>query len=149
MSPTEWNPQYNTDIPAVDTQHRRLVDLIARLESAITAGQGNQAIADTLRELVDYLRTHFAEEERLLRQHQYSGLHEHIAHHQQMTRDVARFIKDIQANKGIMARDLMLFLRNWLFTHIAKADQAYAQEFRARGIVIAGDDLLSYLEKRK
>ena len=53
MPAITWGPQIQLGIEVIDSQHKRLVDLINELGQAMDDGRGPEVMAKTLTELVD------------------------------------------------------------------------------------------------
>ena len=58
-----WNESFDTGLPEIDEQHRRLVQLLNTLASHIAFGSGVQEVSVLLDELADYAVYHFQTEE--------------------------------------------------------------------------------------
>jgi len=69
----EWKPEYSVQIPEIDAQHQRLFCLAAELHNAMAQGKGKNVLEHSLAQLVDYTKTHFAHEERLMQESGYEG----------------------------------------------------------------------------
>ena len=64
MAYLHWSNDLDTGIAVIDTQHRRIVDLINELNTANETGDP-AVIKHVLNELVDYTLSHFTFEEEL------------------------------------------------------------------------------------
>ena len=62
----EWKPEYSVQIPEIDTQHQRLFVLAGELHAAMAQGKGKAVLEQSLSQLVDYTKSHFAAEEKLM-----------------------------------------------------------------------------------
>ena len=80
-----WTPKLETGIAIIDSQHKRLVDIINELDEARKAGRSNEVLGAMLEELVEYTFTHFRVEEKLMENHQYEQLDEHRGEHRIFT----------------------------------------------------------------
>lgn len=129
-----WNDSYKTGIEIVDSQHRKLVDLINELYTQMGKGQGNQALAKTLDELVKYTVTHFTAEERLLEKAGYPDLPAHRKVHEDFTNRVKQMQRDVASGKFVMSVSLATFLKEWLSGHILGTDKKYVPHLTAKGI---------------
>jgi hemerythrin-like metal-binding protein len=121
----EWNPQYSVQIGSIDAQHQTLFRLAEELNTAMAAGRGKSALFRILDRLVQYTMVHFANEERLMRLHDYPGLAAHQAQHEALTKQVQQFQAEFNAGTTAITVELMYFLRDWLTGHIAGTDQKY------------------------
>lgn len=114
-------------MPEMDRQHRRLVDLVNQLHDAMKSGQGATQVDTVLNGLAAYTRTHFQDEENLLRQRGWSGLPGHLQLHQGLLRQLAGFVEAHKAGKRISTLDLSAFLKDWLTKHILQEDRQYGK----------------------
>ena len=127
MAFMEWSASLETGVPEMDRQHRRLVDLVNQLHEAMKSGQGATQVDTVLNGLVAYTRTHFQDEENLLRQRGWSGLPGHLQLHQGLLRQLATFVEAHKAGKRISTLDLSTFLKDWLTKHILQEDRQYGK----------------------
>jgi hemerythrin len=68
----------------MDNQHTVLFGLLNDLHAAMMKGQAQNLTGPLLGKLVDYTRTHFAEEEKLMTAAKYPGLNKHKNQHREM-----------------------------------------------------------------
>ena len=122
----EWKNSYSLGIPSIDAQHQTLFGIGAELYAAMTAGQAKTAINRILERLVQYTRSHFAHEERLMRQNNYPQFAAHKAEHDQLTAQVAAFQAELAGGRATISVQLLRFLRDWLEKHIQESDRRYA-----------------------
>ena len=121
----EWKDEYTVKVGSVDAQHRSLFGIAAELHAAMTAGKGKASLGKILDRLVQYTAMHFAHEERLMRLHEYLGLASHKAEHDALTAQVLQFQADFKSGRATMTVQLLMFLKDWLQTHIMGSDQKY------------------------
>jgi len=120
-----WKDSYSIGVPQIDTQHRRLFSLADELHAAMNSGKGKDVLAQVLQNLINYTKTHFADEERLMQRCGYPDLPAHKAQHDEMTQKVLQIQQDFQAGKLMMTIAVMQFLSNWLRQHIGGSDRKY------------------------
>lgn len=118
----QWHPSLETGIEELDAQHRRLVDLVNRLDAALSGGDLNGEMGRVLAELVVYSHEHFAAEEGIMQQIGFYGLHRHRTEHRRMAQQIKGFLLRLKQGKEISPTELLVFLHNWISTHIAKED---------------------------
>jgi hemerythrin len=128
----EWKPEYSVQLPEIDAQHRRLFALAAELHTAMSQGQGKTVLEKALAQLADYTKAHFAAEERLMRKYEYPLAHAHKLQHDQLTAQVLDLQQRFCNGEGVVTVDLMLFLQDWLSTHILGSDMKYSPFIRAK-----------------
>lgn len=134
MALVNWDDSYSVSIQAFDEQHRYLFDLLNRLHAAMKAGKSNAVMGLILNELVHYVGTHFADEEKVMQQHRYPTLDAHRKQHQELAAQVADFEQKYRAGTAPLGLSLMEFLRTWLIRHIRESDRQYSGFLRACGV---------------
>ena len=84
-----WDLSYELGIPVVDEQHKHLVYLCNKFRDKLTnrnVGEGaswQNALSDALRETVQYTKTHFSTEEKLMQASAYPNYDYHKrCHHE-------------------------------------------------------------------
>ena len=126
----EWKPEYSVQIPEIDAQHKRLFALAFELHEAMAQGKGRTVLEQSLAQLVDYTKVHFAKEEQFMGKYRYPELAAHKAQHDQLTAQVIELQKEFSAGNTMLTVSLMAFLKNWLEHHIAGSDQQYSVYIR-------------------
>lgn len=76
-----WKKSYDIKVAEIDILRRRLVGLINELSVAMMSRPGFRALHRVLNELINYIQRHFATEEALMQEVNYSGLDEHHQEH--------------------------------------------------------------------
>jgi hemerythrin len=130
----EWRNEFSVQIGSVDAQHRMLFGLAEELYTAMTAGRGKLVLAHILDRLVQYTKTHFAHEERLMQLHGYPELAAHKAQHEALTNRVLAFQDDFAHGRIAMSVELFKFLKDWLEHHIQGSDQKYSPFLRSKAV---------------
>lgn len=121
-----WSKALELDIPSIDTQHARLVDLINDLDNAVQAKQGVSVLENVLQQLLEYTENHFQFEEQLLSKHDYPSFPEHKTEHDSLAEKVV-FMQDMFKNGQALDTGMLLqFLKVWLQEHILEVDKQYA-----------------------
>ena len=82
----KWDKKYAMGIEQIDKQHKELISLTNRLFQACLSGNDavNASFKETMSYLVDYVRFHFAAEEKLQEQINYPKYYEHKKLHDDM-----------------------------------------------------------------
>lgn len=126
MTFISWKDDYSVRVPEIDTQHRRLLEVINRLHGAMLMGGKPDALQVVMDELVAYTRYHFGYEEQLMERAGYQGVEEHKRKHRAMVTQVEGFAAEITSGKASVSLKLMNFLKDWLTRHIMETDQQYS-----------------------
>src|SRR5690606_34516511 len=125
MALISWSDSLSVKVKQFDDQHKKLVDMVNQLFDAMKAGKGNQVMGDILKSLIQYTQTHFAAEERVLKQHGYPDLEAHKKEHNALVMQVLDLQKQLQEGKSVLTQHVMTFLRDWLSKHIQGDDKKY------------------------
>lgn len=128
MAMMEWNDSLKVGHSMIDRDHQRLVGLINKLGDAMSSGQGKEVCGAVLDELIDYTRTHFANEERLMAAHGYGNSAAHRAEHAKLIDDVQAFRIKYASGTATLSVFLLRFLMEWLTHHILQSDKKLAAE---------------------
>ena len=134
MAVFAWNENYSVNIKEIDEQHKKLIGFIAKLDDAMRKGQGKSALEGILKELVQYTRTHFAAEERIMKTHGYPEFEEHKRKHDSMTQKVLDVQKQYEDGAINITLEVMKFLENWVDKHIMGTDKEYSSFLNAKGV---------------
>jgi len=122
MAPIEWKPEYSVGDPAVDHEHRELVDLVNTAAGAILDGRPGTDVDRSLGDLYRAISAHFAHEEK---QMQAAGYEEYPAHktdHERLL-DALRDIMDGAHADGARTADrLTAVLEAWFTDHFRTHD---------------------------
>jgi hemerythrin len=122
-----WEHRYELDIKVVDEQHKELVRLINTLYDACRDGDTkDDAFKTAIKGAVDYVKVHFADEERLLEGVKYPALEEHKAEHAAFVRQVLESVQNFEKGLTFAPNTFVRFLSEWVLTHIALSDKKYA-----------------------
>jgi hemerythrin-like metal-binding protein len=109
----------------MDEQHKKLIAMINDLNVAVSQGKGRDAVRQTLNRLVSYAAEHFADEERLMTNAAYPGFAAHKPVHEAFAAKAIALSKDFEAGRAMVGADVMIFLKDWLVTHIMGTDKKY------------------------
>jgi hemerythrin len=139
MNVFAWDRFFFTGIESIDAQHRGLVDITNELgDLALTGDEISEGRMQILfKQLSDYAREHFRDEEMLMRRVGLDARHvePHVSHHHHFVEQLTSMWRARAAMKH-PTETLQGFLSAWLTFHILGEDQSMARQI-AR--VEAGD----------
>jgi hemerythrin len=125
----EWDDRYSMGIPLIDSQHRKLIEMTNDLYNACL--EGTEAAEDTFRSaihsMVDYVKYHFAAEEKLMETSKYPGLNAHRREHEGFVLKVLQEVRDFENGKKFIPNIFVRYLKDWILAHIAVEDRKYAE----------------------
>ena len=120
-----WLPALSVGVPALDDDHRVLIDLIEQIV-AEPFKDSAAVIGTLLATLVDWTGFHFAREERMMEAIRFPDYRDHKRAHDLLTDQLVWTVE--RYGEDPMAVDiggLRAFLRTWLHDHLTGADMAY------------------------
>lgn len=121
MAGIEWKTEYSVGDPAIDQEHRELVDLVNRTAAAILDRNPDGDIQRAFGDLVRAVSAHFALEERQMRETGYDRLRPHKDDHERLL-DVLRDLMD-EPREGVdVAEVLTRALEEWFAGHFREHD---------------------------
>lgn len=124
-----WNDNFNTGIPLIDEQHRKLADLINLLASHVAFNANIPALNVIFDELAAYAVYHFDAEEKIWHEHMPEDLLEtdHRKVHSSFLTEVLR-LKSEENTKPTskVIEEVLAFLTRWLAAHILESDRSMA-----------------------
>lgn len=129
----QWNDEFSVGVDDIDEQHVELVGLLNQLHAAVRERRGSDAVRSTLDELVDYTRTHFAVEERMMRESGYPDYAEHHVYHEALIDQVRALQQKLDSGEASITFELLHFLRVWLMRHICESDKRFGQWYQEHG----------------
>ena len=128
MAHIQWSDDLNTNIDVIDSQHKRIVNYINKLEDV--KGKNDRAVEEqVLTELVDYTLSHFAFEESLMEDAGYGFINGHKRVHQLFVKRVSDFMQRFKLGEDI-TEELLTVLKAWLINHIKSDDNDYVDIVR-------------------
>jgi len=117
----QWREALAVGHPNIDSDHQRLLNLINLFE---TADEAN--IEQTLFELVQYTRAHFAREEAFQRQMNFPEAAKHKVFHDDLAKESEKLLHlwetTPRAGQAALILRIAPFLRGWLIDHIINED---------------------------
>jgi hemerythrin-like metal-binding protein/PAS domain S-box-containing protein len=125
----QWGPRFEVGIDVIDGQHRHLLELINRLQDALSAGSELEQLVESLRQLVRYTEHHFATEERLMDEVGATA-ERHRGEHRHLLEGLMRFTVKLDTTS---VSESSHFLQDWLFRHIDEVDRPFGALLRSRG----------------
>lgn len=131
-SPFAFTDEYRTGIELIDSEHRKLFDIMGRVDALIH----NEDLYDRFDEIVglidelkDYTKFHFSDEEKLMEEYHYSGLNAQRKAHQGFVDELEQIDLDaVDENQEAYLSDLLEYLLHWLSSHILGMDRKIKDE---------------------
>lgn len=122
MAHLSWTSEMSTGIAEQDEQHRKLIELINRLNDAVHEGKDAAILGTVLTALADYAIFHFGYEEELMARHDYAEAAAHKMEHQRFIEWMADIKTRLVEGDTAVSAQVINFLRMWVTGHIMKTD---------------------------
>jgi hemerythrin len=121
----EWKPDYETGVPAIDTQHKVLFDNINRLGRLLDKEEIEVVEADYLLDFLrQYVVQHFRHEETCMARFRCPSHSKNKEQHDQLTNALTHFSQEYEIHGPL--RDMLQRLHTtmvwWISSHILKVD---------------------------
>lgn len=120
----EWKEKYSVGNEKIDSQHKKLFNIVTRLHKAKENKETENVITVLLDELVEYVKTHFETEEEIMENCSYPELQEHKTEHLDFTLKMLDFTEDYK-DKDKLSSEILDFLKTWIKEHIIGTDKKY------------------------
>jgi hemerythrin-like metal-binding protein len=134
MALIDWEDSLSVGVASIDGQHRKLVDLINKLNDAMKLGKARDLLGSIFNEVIEYTAYHFSTEEDYMERAQFAGAGMHALEHKQLVNKVLGLQKEFAAGKVTITVEVMNFLRDWVAKHILTTDKKYSAALIAKGI---------------
>jgi len=99
MTLIEWKDEFKTGIPALDYEHREMINLLNRLYVDLAGDGSRENVVAFLGEVYARISAHFALEEAVMRERRYDGLPAHKLDHERLL-DEIRDLMDSYEDSG-------------------------------------------------
>jgi len=125
-----WDDSYNTGVEIIDTQHKKLVDILNKLDESLAERSGYQVLIGLLQELLAYTEYHFNAEEEFMCSHGYDEAEysKHLLAHKEFVDQIEKEVKECLVNPEKVSSELLDFLVEWLINHILLSDKLMVDE---------------------
>jgi len=128
-----WSDDYNLGFEQVDSQHRRLFELVNNLVKACMEKLDMILLQDTLDFLVKYTVQHFADEEAVQLEYNYPGYKEHKQMHEDFKVTVGQHVQQFNESGSSeeLSNTMNKIVVRWLINHIQREDMKIGAHIRS------------------
>ncbi|MCW1360302.1 hemerythrin family protein [Campylobacter sp. CCS1377] len=123
----EWSKEFSVKNMQIDAQHKKIFDianeawLIAKDIPTQPSSKEQQKLKQIILHLLDYINTHFKEEEIFMQNINFPLLKEHKQSHRELIEKVKNILKNI-SDTQILSKELALLTKKWILKHIIGED---------------------------
>lgn len=109
-----WSDMFSINMPFIDNQHKKLINIVNDFHEAIHKNKGEESLFKILNALIKYAEQHFQDEERVM---EFSGYpldkkNEHKKIHEQLVMDIFRLQQEYNQSEEKTIYNLELFLNS-------------------------------------
>jgi hemerythrin len=128
----EWNNSLAIGVKEIDDQHKEIFRRVSKLSAACSEGKGKEEVMRLLLFLQDYVKEHFAAEEKLQLRKGYPGYASHKSQHTRFVADISRLAAGFKTEGATLSLVIMTnkTLTSWLVQHISGTDADFAAYLR-------------------
>ena len=142
MNKVLWNEnKMSVGIELIDNQHKKLLNIINKLEDSITTNTQKKDSLSIVNEIIDYTMYHFKTEEDLFDKYNYEKKDEHKKEHNSLIKKILN-VKDILTDDRLkrnedyieIVEEIYIFVIDWFLNHILQRDREYIELFERNGV---------------
>src|SRR5215510_11524730 len=128
-----WSSTFSCGVKLIDDQHKGLLDLVNDMFNHVVGDEQTEReyFKKVIQQAVNYVKVHFATEERIMIATKFPGYTEHKKAHDTFVLTTVNNIRDFEAGKKFSLSTFTKFLKEWILTHIAIMDKQYFNYFKS------------------
>jgi hemerythrin-like metal-binding protein len=131
-----FGPKWSVLVEQMDSEHQKIFAYCNEIHAMIAAGKKQEEALPILKALANYTAHHFAEEEQMMKLHNYPGLERQLQAHTDLLDNVGQTINTLDKGGKVNMIDVIAFIVDWLTGHIQHEDIEYGRYFKERGIAV-------------
>jgi hemerythrin-like metal-binding protein len=120
-----WDNSMSVGNEFIDSDHKKLIQVINAFHDAMEEGRGNEVVGKVLNNLIIYTREHFAREEAEMQRIGYPRFLKHRAEHTKLLAEVDALHAGLMTQQMVTLK-VSKFLKAWLIDHIQQNDKLLA-----------------------
>jgi len=122
MAPLEWKDSYSVGVPAVDHEHQELIGLVNQLHGALASVRPEDEVAEIFGDLFRAISSHFALEERFMRERRYDQTTQHKADHERLLDELREIMDDCRDRGDRSGESPTARIEDWFANHFKTHD---------------------------
>lgn len=132
MEVYKWTDDLKTGNSKIDADHKLIISKAQELNEALSKGKGADQITATLDFLQKYVKTHFADEEKIQLDSKYPNYAEHKKNHTYFVTELDKLANKIRQNPSniVNVMELNHLISGWFFKHIKRLDVEVAHHIQ-------------------
>ena len=122
MALIKWRDELKVGIEEIDEDHRALIELINALYDVMQLGADQVQVVGLLGEIYTQIASHFALEEKLMREMRYGDYVIHKEDHDTLLDELREIMDEVEDDGSFDAVQLSSDLNRWFSDHFAEFD---------------------------
>ena len=126
-----WNGSMKLGIPILDDQHTNLSRIVDNLQLTCQKGTdcAHQRFISAASEAIEYIKYHFATEEKLMKLLDYPKYNDHMNEHKDCLWELTCISEQFRNAEYSDFQQFVVFLNGWIVTHVCNTDRSLANYF--------------------
>jgi hemerythrin len=129
----EWKSSYVVSVKEIDSQHKKIFQLLNKLAVTVEAGKSHRDLAYILSDILNHFRYHFTSEEVYLEAHPDHDIHHQL--HCDFTEKAHTYENQSKTDENYDFKEVHGLLTDWYMDHILNYDVKYFQYLLGRTVV--------------
>ncbi len=130
----EWDDKYCVGVSIIDKDHKEFIDTINKAIIVKENNDNPEGVKEILREMTNYVLTHFKTEETYMIEFNYPEYKHHKEEHRDFTMKIISYLDSVINDNFQIGSILLEDLKSWLVNHIQVTDQKYIDCFIKNGL---------------
>lgn len=130
----KWSDQLRIGIPAIDSQHKRLIIMVSDLNLSVKQGLRGRVLNDALELVYQYTVRHFQLEEKYMEDTAYPGLEKQKKAHRYFTEHLHELKMQLE-EKGLtptVVNETREQLNRWIKAHVMGMDMEFGEYYKEK-----------------
>ncbi|NVK18941.1 MAG: hemerythrin domain-containing protein [Methylocystaceae bacterium] len=118
-----WSDKLSTELCTLDKDHQNLIEAFNDFVQAIHDEQSTDRLCDMFQDMIDEILRHFAFEEKMMKNIQFTGYLKHKQHHETLAKDASEVLEELRNSDS--PKDTLAsanFLRALVLKHMVEQD---------------------------
>lgn len=132
-----WNERFKINVQSMDIEHERIFFMINNIYALANMSDIEEKRDDLIsltNSLIEYIKQHLENEEKLLQMYQYPICEKHIESHNEFKDRLYRFLNEIEENKKFDSNKIVTIIFDWFVIHIEFEDKKFGKYLNEKGI---------------
>lgn len=122
MSLINWKEEFSVGVVEVDHEHQELIESINQLHLSVLEGVTRKQVIEGLGDIFAQIASHFALEEKFMRDSRYSAYNDHKNDHEALLDDLRDIMDEVEDDGEFDERRLSIDLDRWFSDHFRTHD---------------------------